>query len=291
MNLTPDDRSTLAQSLRGTLDPTADPLDNDAALVELGWHDMVESGPDAVGVVFEVLGMTGSSSTVLDDVVAVAAGLEPGSTVGLPRWGSAERPATIALGSARLDTQRLAGLRPVAGIDPELGFVECDASLLLFGDEDRWPAVVTAARAAIGAWLFGMARAMLEMARTHAVDRTQFGRPIGSFQAVRHKLADVHVAIEAADPALAAVGNGTLDSDLARVLTGQAAAVASMHCQQILAGVGFTEEHGFHRYMKRAMFVDGLFGTTSSICAELGRGLLRDNSVPRTVQLQAHAPR
>ena len=57
-------------------------------------------------------------------------------------------------------------------------------------------------RKALGWWLVGASRAMLALARQHALDRVQFGRPVASFQAIRHRLADTLVAIEGAEATL-----------------------------------------------------------------------------------------
>src|SRR5690606_40353979 len=68
----------------------------------------------------------------------------------------------------------------------------------------RITATATAAgRRALGWWLLGSGHAMLSLARTHALERVQFGRPLASFQAVRHRLAETLVALDAAEAALA----------------------------------------------------------------------------------------
>lgn len=147
---------------------------------------------------------------------------------------------------------------------------------------------ITNGRRAIAHQLHGLASGMLLLARDHAVDRVQFGKPIASFQAVRHKLAEVHVAVEAAGDALLAAdeaADDVLTVDLARVLAGRAALSAGKHCQQVLAGIGFTRDHDFHRYLFAAIELDGLYGSTAAITKQLGRDLITQRAVPRVIDL------
>ena len=78
------------------------------------------------------------------------------------------------------------------------------------------------------------------------------------------------------DPMLAA---------LAKSLAGQAARTTATHAQQVLAGIGFTAEHRFHYWLKRMLVVDTLFGSASSIPAEIGHHLLSEGTAPRLIQL------
>src|SRR3990172_13174215 len=68
----------------------------------------------------------------------------------------------------------------------------------LGGDWKQWLEVVDGAKIIVGAWAVGAARAALEMAGAYAKVREQFNRPIGSFQAVQHRLADAAIAVEQA---------------------------------------------------------------------------------------------
>jgi alkylation response protein AidB-like acyl-CoA dehydrogenase len=153
-----------------------------------------------------------------------------------------------------------------------------------------WSAAVRDARLALASQLIAGSKFMLEHARRHALDRVQFGRPIATFQAVRHKLAETLVAIEsAAAVADAAVEAGeTCDPLLAAVaksLAGRAARLAATNAQQVLAGIGFTTEHPFQRSMKRTMVLDPLFGSARSLPVEIGRELVARRSAPRLVEL------
>jgi alkylation response protein AidB-like acyl-CoA dehydrogenase len=133
----------------------------------------------------------------------------------------------------------------------------------------------------------GASRAMLDLARTHAVERVQFGRPVARFQAVRHRLADALVAIEALDAALQAAADdgGPETATLAKAIAGRTARTVAGHCQQVLAGIGFTTEHPFHRYAKRTMVLDGLLGSADDLALEFGRGMLDRREVPPLIEL------
>ena len=57
------------------------------------------------------------------------------------------------------------------------------------------------------------------------------------------------------------------------------------HAQQVLAGVGFTTEHPFHRFLKRNLALEGLFGSADEIALDLGRQLLAARRVPTLIEL------
>jgi hypothetical protein len=285
----------------------------DAALDGLGWGDALSGDRRAaVAALFECQGRANATSSALARVVADALGLGPAAGVVLPALGQWCPPAEIAgesLAVRGLATAALAdgeaavvvattggadaavrvattGLtfRPVAGADPSLGLMEVTATVPAgeWEPTQEWPAAVDAARLALGHELVGAARRMLELAREHALERAQFGRPISAFQAVRHRLADTLVAIEAADAMLAAAWDegSPQAAAMAKALAGRAARGAARHCQQVLAGIGFTTEHPFHRYVRRVLVLDLLFGAARTLTRELGRDLLRDQQLP-----------
>jgi hypothetical protein len=238
----------------------------DAALAELGWADMLsEMSELAIPLVFRLLGETGSHASVLNDVVRLTAGREEGMTPALPYAGGGWVVWDYA--AAGEDTA-LGGL-PLRRVDE--------------GGHLRLPD----ARRALGWWLVGSARAMLTLARQHALDRVQFGRPIAGFQAVRHRLAETLVAIEGAEATLGLPGadNPDLTALLAKAAAGKAALTAAQHCQQVLGGIGFTAEHDLHRHVKRALVLDGLLGSSRELTRKAGAGLRARGSVPRLAHL------
>jgi alkylation response protein AidB-like acyl-CoA dehydrogenase len=175
-------------------------------------------------------------------------------------------------------------MRPVSGIDPSAGVVEVTAdhvAATIGEDPLPWVDAVALAQLAVSNEILGAARTMLALARDHAVDREQYGRPIGRFQAVRHRLAEALVAIQAADAVLtAAVDDPSPElTGVAKSLAGRGARIAARHCQQVLAGVGFTAEHPFHRYYRRVLLLDQLFGSSHALTSELGGRLLRSRTL------------
>lgn len=134
------------------------------------------------------------------------------------------------------------------------------------------------------AYLLGVTRWLLETAVAHATARTQFGAPIGSFQAVRHGLADVHVELEFARSAVwaaageveertASAGTAVL---AAAVQARRAFALADRQCLQVHGGLGFTWEHPLHLHLKRGHTVAARFGRSRDLAAALGDRLLAD---------------
>jgi hypothetical protein len=255
----------LEDGLRKTM-TTASGQQLDAALAELGWLEMLDEMPQAaVPLVFRLLGETGAHAPVLNDVVLRAAGREGGGTVPLPFaggswvvWERTDQPSS-ALGDD-LPIHRVAQGGPVP---------------------------LAAGRHALGWWLVGAGRAMLSLARQHALDRSQFGRPVASFQAIRHRLAETLVAIEGAEATLvaAAAEPDDLSFLLAKAAAGQAALTAARHCQQVLGGIGFTAEHELHRHVKRALILDAMLGSSRELTREAGKTLRARGFAPRLAHL------
>ena len=117
----------------------------------------------------------------------------------------------------------------------------------------------------------GGAQECLEMAVQYAKDRVQFGRPIGSFQAIKHKCADMLLEVESAKSAAYYAGwcaaelNDELPTvaSLAKAYCSEAYFHTSAENIQIHGGIGFTWEHPAHLYFKRAKSSELLFGDPS----------------------------
>ena len=116
----------------------------------------------------------------------------------------------------------------------------------------------------------GVALGATELATAYAVQRRQFGRPIGSFQAVKHMLADMLTAAEVARAAVYAAacavdGASTDDPDraaaVAKVVAGDAALRCGRFGIQVHGGIGFTWELDAQRFWKRAIVLDATFGS------------------------------
>jgi len=271
-------RASLRQATAGN---TGKALDD--ALHELGWRDaLVADRRAAVSTLFELQGSANATSSALDMVMGVD------GPVVLPRLGSSDQPTTRGLGTFAFANSKPEGVtvRPLGGLDPTLGLVEVSGDLPAT-TSDAWSAAVAAGQIALAHELVGASRAMLQLARDHAIERIQFGRPIAAFQAVRHRLAESFVAIEAADAALAAAWEheSPTNAALAKAVAGRSARIVARHCQQVLAGIGFTTEHPFHRYLRRVLVLDGLLGDTRSLIKALGEEMLGTRRVPPILPL------
>jgi alkylation response protein AidB-like acyl-CoA dehydrogenase len=124
------------------------------------------------------------------------------------------------------------------------------------------------ATVALAAEQLGGAQRALDMSVDYAKERVQFGRPIGSFQAIKHKCADMMVAVEGARSAsyyaacVAAEGSAELAAaaSLAKATSSEAFFRCAAEAIQIHGGVGFTWEYDVHLYFKRARATESLLG-------------------------------
>ncbi|MDQ1381388.1 MAG: hypothetical protein QOJ71_2107, partial [Actinomycetota bacterium] len=126
------------------------------------------------------------------------------------------------------------------------------------------------AYACTAAEMVGTARHIFEMALAYAKERKQFDVPIGSFQAIQHKLADMSLALERATAAVHYAAM-TIDGDdpersraahVAKASAGEAARRILKDGIQIHGGIGYTWEHDLHLFLRRATADEYLFGTT-----------------------------
>lgn len=121
---------------------------------------------------------------------------------------------------------------------------------------------------ATAAQLVGAGQAMLSAAVDYAKQRTQFGRVIGSYQAIKHKLADVHIALELARPllygaalSLAADSPDTArDVSAAKVAAAEASTLAARHALQTHGAIGFTSEHDLSLWLVRVQALRSAWG-------------------------------
>lgn len=253
------------------------PIAGGAAVATLAWAGARGVGAEAVDTVARRVGgargdfeLDGTYPAVLDGAAAdllVVAARAPGSEgvagVSLFALGGGaagvERRALPTLDR----TRRLAEVR--------LRGARVPASALL-GEESGGGAalerVLDRARAALAAEQVGGAQRCLDLGVAYAGSRVQFGRPIGSFQAIKHRLAEMMVRVETARSAAywAACTAATDAADLPEVasLAKAAASEAFFHCAaeclQVHGGVGFTWEYDVHLHLKRARAGEGFLG-------------------------------
>jgi hypothetical protein len=316
------DRVAMEETVRAAIAGADGNAAIDEVLGKLGWLEMLAAEPaDAIEVVFGALGTSHGAATALDDVILSALGTEPRADLAvlLPRFAAWSPPGRIdadelhaqGLATARAATagdlvvvcgtasapcrvtvaMSAAEVRAVQGVDPAGGLhavrVQGSAAGAARLDPAAWRSAVALGRRAVAHQIAGASRAMLALARAHAIERVQFDRPIARFQAVRHRLADALVAVEALEAALGAAREAPSPETaaLAKAVAGRTALSVAAHCQQVLAGIGFTTEHPFHRFLKRTLALEGLFGSADEIVLDVGRQLLAARHVPTLIEL------
>jgi alkylation response protein AidB-like acyl-CoA dehydrogenase len=206
--------------------------------------------------------VSGTKSFVIDGHTASLLVVAAKTTAGISLFaidGSAEGVSTQAL--ATMDQTR-----------KQAKVILDNAPATLIGaDGGGWDVLETVldlAAVALAAEQVGGAQFVLEMATQYAKDRVQFGRPIGSFQAIKHKCADMLVEVESAKSAAyygmwcAGEMNDELPSvaSLAKAYCSDAYFHAAAENIQIHGGIGFTWEHPAHLYFKRAKSSELMFG-------------------------------
>lgn len=139
-------------------------------------------------------------------------------------------------------------------------------------------------RGALGcsAQLIGLARHLLDTTVRYVTDRRQFGVPIGSFQAIKHKLADVRIAIDFAAPLVYRAAYSLAHDDpeapvhvgMAKAAAGDAATLAAGHSLQCHGAIGYSDEHDLHLWMKRVWALAATWGDADWHRDRIGRATL-----------------
>jgi alkylation response protein AidB-like acyl-CoA dehydrogenase len=130
-------------------------------------------------------------------------------------------------------------------------------------------------RAGLAVESVGVARAALAAAVDHLKTREQFGSTLATFQALRHRVADLTVRVEAAESSawyavrVAESGEFPTAAAVAKFVATEAAYAVTGECIQLFGGIGFTWEHDAHRYFKRATANRLLAGTPQALLREL----------------------
>lgn len=206
---------------------------------------------------------------VLGGQVVSTAVLSPRSRLA----GDAAEAAVIAsLGEAvHLDRTAALGVRPQRSLDDSrracvVDLADARPVELATGALARLRSEVLVANAAL---LVGISSASLDAAAAYALERRQFGRPIGSFQAIKHRLADAHVELEAAR---AAVWSAAIELDesagdpmttaahVAAAVAGRAAELVNDTALQVHGGIGYTWEYELQTWLKQGLVVGGRLG-------------------------------
>ena len=176
----------------------------------------------------------------------------------------------FAVWSSGVAAAEVTAVRQVGSVDSTRRIFEVDvrpASTHLAVNVDDW---LERAYVAVAAELVGTARWLLQTSIEYAKQRVQFDVPIGSFQAIQHKLANMSLAVERAISATyyAAMAIDADDADrhraahVAKAAAGRAATLCAKDGIQIHGGIGYTWEHDLHLYIRRAYASEALLGTS-----------------------------
>jgi alkylation response protein AidB-like acyl-CoA dehydrogenase len=284
-------------------------------LAEMGWADLYAAEAEvAVTVLADEVGRAAAAAPLLGTVLGAALDLDgtvvlpplqrgdghalPGVIDGAdvvvsgllePGAGTGQHLVATASGVLGVGPDALL-LHPSAAGDPSYGLVAVSglvAHSAAVASPAQWAAAVAVGRRALAAALTGLAERMLTDATEYVKVRQQFGKPIGTFQTVKHRLADVHVAITAARAGtVTAWGDGSdLSAMAALCLAAKAYRLAATHCHQVHGGIAFTTEHGFHTLIRRGQSWLGLLGHPDDLTRVIGERVVAHGRVPRTPQL------
>jgi alkylation response protein AidB-like acyl-CoA dehydrogenase len=302
-----DDQLALRAAARELLEDLAHPRTADGFDREL-WKAMVAQGwlgvelPEADGglgmgtvetaVLLEALGRHVAPVPYLQTVLTLGALARAGRTDWVERLLTGEavgcvaaKPGALTIGAPLADvavvidgdTVRLLELpnRPVAqpamDLTRQLGYLpEGDAGEAI-GDAGAARELLDRAAAGHSAEMLGGADRVLQMAVDYAKQREQFGQPIGSFQAVKHRCADMLVDVEGMRSAAyyaawsigAAHPDASIAASTAKVWCSDAAKRVMASGLQVHGGIGFTWEHDLHLYLKRSQLDQVSFGDAS----------------------------
>lgn len=272
---------------------------SESALVEAGWDTLLDlDDRTAVTSLFEQAGRaavpTGALALVLRAAVPeLAEAARPLLVVGVWTGGSIFAagpvvepwPERLIAWSPDLASPRLfvaairgsEGFHTVDGVDPgnwsRLDRAAVDVARVVEG-----PPAVLAVHAVTRALLherLGALASMLETAVEHVTTRDQFGRPVGSYQAIQHGLVDVHVRIQAARVALETAWEvrSTPALQVAVIQVAEAADSAIAGCLQACGGIGFTAEFPLAARIRRDLALSALLGPRQCVSDSLGESL------------------
>jgi hypothetical protein len=295
---------------------TGPPDDVSQSLEDAGWQDVVADDPvTATRVLFAEHGRALADTSLLDEVVLGALGWtdrQPGDLLLYPLPGSTAPASSGSAVSGLVLRPPAAGARVVVPVGTpdgvRLTLIAADrleaTSFASFDPESTWrrlegtapdtngPVVawedgVAAAQLALAVEINAISAETVRIAVEHTSTRIQYGKPIATFQAVRHRLAEAQVVV-AGTTALydAAFADGTrIAAAAAKAQAGRAHQQVSGHALQVCGGMGVSLEHPLHRYVKRGTVLDALLGGWRDLVTDLGAELVRTGETPRLVEV------
>lgn len=244
----------------------------DMALIaqEAGYVALPEPLAESAGVAMPMLAALAPEHPLLADPAAIVA-LAPAIN---PVVAAADQAGAILIerdGHAWLAPREAVTLTPAPTIDPLRRVFRIEwnpATAEDLGPAD-WGLAYDRAALFAAAQGLGMAQRSVDLAVAYAKDRTQFGKPIGSYQAVKHHLASAQVAIEFARPVVLAAAAGIGAQDVysrarvshAKIVALEAADLAARSAIQVHGGMGYSWEVDVHLFLKRTLALTHAWGT------------------------------
>jgi len=326
--LTADETAALRESVQASIARLGDAA---AVADNIGALDLLDEVLPALAIFFEEFGRHHLVSTLTDALVGHALGLE-GTAVGygLPIRGVTDPPGAIRSGAGlRVDSVlRAPGALPpnavvpldtgavvvplselrttaAAGFDPDGAWQRIHGDLredgvTTIGAAD-WARAMTLVRLSLGSEMLGVATQINSLAIEHVSARHQFGKPLGSFQTIRHRLAESHVAIRAAKTILdlgwTAAATNTITPEhvgvyavAAKAMAGRAFESAGRNANQVCGGMGLTAEHPLPVLVRRGSALNVLLGDPTDLTAAIGYALCAAEALPMPDPLTAREP-
>jgi alkylation response protein AidB-like acyl-CoA dehydrogenase len=202
---------------------------------------------DEIAVVARLEGTTGDDGIAVFVVPQSAVAATPLQTLDQSR-----QHATVVLDGVRVGADRALGTPGASAEGVRRAIEEATVALALE--------------------MVGTCQSIFDITLEYAKNRIQFDVPIGSFQAIKHKFADMFVALERARATAYFAAATLAEDDPRRALAAAMAKAAAGDCQRLLAkegiqihgGIGYTWEHDMHLYVKRVKSGDAVFGTAST---------------------------
>jgi alkylation response protein AidB-like acyl-CoA dehydrogenase len=204
----------------------------------------------------------------LDGSATITAAFGPGTV--MPYTDRADGFLVVDDGAIRLAAREAVSIEPCESVDGtrRLGMVTPTGDAPVVADGEATGAALDRGALGTAAQLVGLARRMIEMTVEYAVERKQFGVPIGSFQAVKHRLADARLALEFARPLVyraawsldAGDPDASVHVSMAKATASDAAALAGRQALQCHGAIGYSFEYDLHLFLKRAWVLAAAWG-------------------------------
>ena len=249
------------------------------------------------GAVALALGEPGRSFAPADPATSFEGGRLSGEKSGVAYAAAVDSLLVPAAGAdgvvlARVAAWAVTAVEAEPTLDPSVGpalvrFAGVEVAHAIAGAARPVERLAAVAGVLVSAEAVGAAAAVLQLARDYAAERRQFGRTIGSFQALRHLLADLYVKTESSWSSVLYAA-AALDEDepdalrtasIAKSYAARATHEVAHGALQVFGGIAFTAEHPAHRFLRRIAARNNQFGTAAEHERSLGRGIALEMEV------------